>query len=212
MKVKSESEVTHLCPILSDPMDCSLPGSSVHGIFQARVLEWGAIPYLLTTEGFFRSKDLHWPLYVFHLLCLWGKTFLISKFGKDNSLHWASRSMATKVMENKSVLCFPVPSVLQGRLGPAQRCHDRWTRLKAMSSNMASTINQGDTYPSASLPYFLTSLEAQWGRGSAPLEISIFTKILLLWLVIHWLGKGERVEIVEYSSSPFLRILLTFVG
>ena len=43
MKVKSESEVTQSCPTLSDPMDCSLPGSSVHGIFQARVLEWGAI-------------------------------------------------------------------------------------------------------------------------------------------------------------------------
>ena len=40
MKVKSESEVTHLCPTLSDPMVCSLPGSSIHGIFQARVLEW----------------------------------------------------------------------------------------------------------------------------------------------------------------------------
>ena len=43
MKVKSESEVAQLCPTLSDPMDCSLPGSSVLGIFQARVLEWGAI-------------------------------------------------------------------------------------------------------------------------------------------------------------------------
>ena len=44
MKVKSEREVAQLCPTLRDPMDCSLPGSSVHGIFQARVLEWGAIP------------------------------------------------------------------------------------------------------------------------------------------------------------------------
>ena len=43
MKVKSESEVAQLCPTLSDPMDCHLLGSSVHGIFQARVLEWGAI-------------------------------------------------------------------------------------------------------------------------------------------------------------------------
>ena len=43
MKVKSESEVAQSCPTLSDPMDCSLPGSSIHGIFQARVLEWGAI-------------------------------------------------------------------------------------------------------------------------------------------------------------------------
>jgi len=40
MKVKGESEVAQLCPTLSNPMDCSLPGSSVHGIFQARVLEW----------------------------------------------------------------------------------------------------------------------------------------------------------------------------
>ena len=45
MKVKSESEVAQSCPTLSDPMDCSLLGSSVHGIFQARVLEWGAIAF-----------------------------------------------------------------------------------------------------------------------------------------------------------------------
>ena len=43
MKVKSESEVAQSCPTLRDPMDYSLPGSSIHGIFQARVLEWGAI-------------------------------------------------------------------------------------------------------------------------------------------------------------------------
>ena len=43
MKVKSESEVSQSGPTLSNPMDCSLPGSSIHGIFQARVLEWGAI-------------------------------------------------------------------------------------------------------------------------------------------------------------------------
>ena len=43
MKVKSESEVAQLRPTLRDPMDCSLPGSSIQGIFQARVLEWGAI-------------------------------------------------------------------------------------------------------------------------------------------------------------------------
>ena len=45
MKVKSESEVAQSRPTLTDPMDCSLPGSSVHGIFQARVLEWGAIAF-----------------------------------------------------------------------------------------------------------------------------------------------------------------------
>ena len=54
MKVKSESEVAQSCLTLSDPMDCSPPGSSIHGIFQARVLEWGAIAFsavfLMKTE------------------------------------------------------------------------------------------------------------------------------------------------------------------
>ena len=45
MKVKSEREVAQSCPTLSDTMDCSLPGSSVYGIFQARILEWGAIAF-----------------------------------------------------------------------------------------------------------------------------------------------------------------------
>ena len=45
MNVKGESEVAQSCLTLSDPMDCSLPGSSVHGILQARVLEWGAIAF-----------------------------------------------------------------------------------------------------------------------------------------------------------------------
>ena len=50
MKVKSESQVAQSCRTLSDPMDCSLPGSSVHGIFQARVLEWGAIAFSDTQQ------------------------------------------------------------------------------------------------------------------------------------------------------------------
>ena len=49
MTVKSESEVAHSCPTLSNPMDCSLPGSSVHRIFQARVLEWVAIAFSVFT-------------------------------------------------------------------------------------------------------------------------------------------------------------------
>ena len=49
MEVKNESEVTQSWPTLSDPMDCSLPGSSIHGIFQARVLEWGAIAFSYST-------------------------------------------------------------------------------------------------------------------------------------------------------------------
>ena len=54
MKVKSESEVGQSCLTLPNPMGCSLPGSSVHGIFQARVLEWGAIAFSITkARGFY---------------------------------------------------------------------------------------------------------------------------------------------------------------
>ena len=62
MKVKSESEIAQLCPTPSDPMDCSLPGSTVHGIFQAKVLEWGATVFseslhlLLLLSRFSRAR------------------------------------------------------------------------------------------------------------------------------------------------------------
>ena len=65
--MKSESEVTQSCPTLSNPMDYSLPGSSIHGIFQARVLEWGAIAFsikrsLVFLILLFSSISLHWLL------------------------------------------------------------------------------------------------------------------------------------------------------
>ena len=62
MKVKSESEVAQSCPTLSDLMDCSLPGSSVHGILQARVLEWGAIAFSTNMEqrALIPSLKLQW--------------------------------------------------------------------------------------------------------------------------------------------------------
>ena len=62
MKVESESEVAQLCLTLSDPMDCSLPGSSVHGIFQARVQEWGAIAFSDTRRGPYQIGTCHLPL------------------------------------------------------------------------------------------------------------------------------------------------------
>ena len=61
MKVKSESEVAQSCPTLSDPMDCSPPGSSINGIFQARVLEWGAIAFSMTNlDSIFKIRDIIW--------------------------------------------------------------------------------------------------------------------------------------------------------
>ena len=58
MQVKSESEVAQSCLTLRDPMDCSLPGSSIHGIFQARVLECGAIAFSDTYTGILQLKSL----------------------------------------------------------------------------------------------------------------------------------------------------------
>ena len=60
MKVKNESEVAQSCPTLSDPMDCSPPGSSIHGISQARALEWGAIAFSQQYMGY--SKPTPWGL------------------------------------------------------------------------------------------------------------------------------------------------------
>ena len=57
-KVKSESEIAQSCPTLCDPMDCRLPGSSIHGIFQARVLEWGAIAFSSLND--YISGKLSW--------------------------------------------------------------------------------------------------------------------------------------------------------
>ena len=66
--MKSESEVAQSCLTLSDPMDCSLSGSSVHGIFQARVLEWVAIAFSMTNlDSIFKSRDITLPTKV-HLV------------------------------------------------------------------------------------------------------------------------------------------------
>ena len=54
-KSEKRSEVAQSCPTLSDPMDCSLPGSSIHGIFQARVLEWGAIAFSDVKSGWLQK-------------------------------------------------------------------------------------------------------------------------------------------------------------
>ena len=60
MKVKSEREIAQSCLTLSDPMDCSIPGSSIHGIFQARVLEWGAIAFSKCNSSWAISNPKRW--------------------------------------------------------------------------------------------------------------------------------------------------------
>ena len=85
MKVKSESEVTQSCPILHDPMDCSPPSSSVHGIFQARVLEWGAIAFSRRyLELVFFKKIIY--LFVFDCTWTWLLRGLFSSCGEQGLL------------------------------------------------------------------------------------------------------------------------------
>ena len=69
MKVKRESEVAQSCPTLSDPMDCSLLGSSIHGIFQARVLEWVAIAFSKESLGIIKQEKRQEELTV-GLICI----------------------------------------------------------------------------------------------------------------------------------------------
>ena len=92
LKVKSESEVAQSCQTLSHPMDCSLPGSSIHGIFQARVLEWGAI-------AFFNIYLAHCNLKCREMQCfvsLWEtslekcRQWLLSSHGIADNRIWAS--------------------------------------------------------------------------------------------------------------------------
>ena len=71
-----QSEVAQSCPTLSDPMDFSLPGSSVHGIFQARVLEWGAIAF--SNEYTTSTQIYFWPLLI---MLLW--MFIYMSFGRQ---------------------------------------------------------------------------------------------------------------------------------
>ena len=85
MKVKRESEVAQMCLTLSDPMDCSLPGSSVHGIFQARVLEWGAIAF--SRDGCILHKDAQIPAGS----CLCAQVAISSRLGpqvSSSSIWW----------------------------------------------------------------------------------------------------------------------------
>ena len=84
-----ESKVTQSCPTLCDPMDCSLPGSSIHGIFQARILEWIAISF---------SRRSFWPRDWTQVPCIVGRRFTV----------WATREVAEWRQQPKKyiLMCF----------------------------------------------------------------------------------------------------------
>ena len=112
MKVKSESEVAQSCPTLRDPMDCSPPGSSVHGILQARILEWVAMH---CSRGSSRPRDRT------HVSALAGRLFTTVPSGNPIKL---GNHAAAKSLQSCLTLCdpidgsppgCPVPGILQAR-------------------------------------------------------------------------------------------------
>ena len=119
VKVKSEREVAQSCLTLSDPMDCSLPGSSVHGIFQARVLEWGAIILFGEVLMTWSMKSIpHLKNSVKNLTvvesCLFGRHFLKMNTmilwlqgggGESTCCQWSNLHFRTKLKIGKILIC-----------------------------------------------------------------------------------------------------------
>ena len=141
MKVKSEREVAQSCPTLSDPMDCSPPGSSIHGIFQARVLEWGAIAFSkLRGEA---GKSIQVPYAILELTEILGS----SVFGEGNG---------------NPLQCSCLENLRDGGAWWASVCGvtQSQTRLKRLSSSSSSsTFLSGESQGRGSLVGCLL-----WGR------------------------------------------------
>ena len=117
MKVKSESEVAQSCPTLSDPMDWSLPGSSVHGIFQARVLEWGChrLLRILLTEAQNNKAHLEIELKA-KARALWKMLSVVTRGGAGRCSSHCSGCAASIGLAAKHMLSMSSPSCPNARL------------------------------------------------------------------------------------------------
>ena len=101
--LSSESEVTQLCPTLCDPMDCSLPGSSLHGILQARVLEWVAISF---------SRGSSWPRDQTQVSCISGRRFnlwAIREVARFKFYYWLCKYLLTDIFVSRLTPPFTSP-------------------------------------------------------------------------------------------------------
>ena len=114
MEVKSESEVVQSCPTLSDPMECSLPGSSIYGIFQARVLEWGA---MLQT-----GQDWKGSSRTLISSCSGRKGYLSIKFTKESGIYRRDQSTCCPLSK------LPGPPVEEIRIGRFTSKGAPWAR------------------------------------------------------------------------------------
>ena len=112
MKVKNESEVTQSCPTPSNPMDCGPPGSSIHGIFQVRVLEWGATAFSIN-EGI---KSQMWVCNLFQVAWLIGepRSACLECSASESRLHYLPPLWPCTMCLNPASLV----------LSPLSQCHD----------------------------------------------------------------------------------------
>ena len=157
MKVKSESEVTQSCPTCSDPMDCSPPGSSVHGIFQARVLEWGAIAfsarhpnaYIRAWRCCTRHRDMQTasrrPTSGY---CLDTPTKLCIAFQTQNSIHNKLGLPSYSILGQKMGWC----SVLRARPTPVcQQTSLHWHWPETQPAQRGVPTDASDSKPAPAL-------------------------------------------------------------
>ena len=157
MKVKSEREVAQSCPSLSDPMDHSLPGSSIHGIFQARVLEWGAIA--------FSGKA---TLLQYRLMHAWKKK--ITPKGVSQvllhlllSYYWRTKSGWHPATTSWTQNCYPLVSSLT-QMDPSDLSLSLWEsscpslQLAVMRASWCQTQWISLTLKSSALPLSYTSI------------------------------------------------------
>ena len=164
---KKESKVTQSCPTLCDLMDCSLPGSSVHGIFQARVLEWVAISF---------SRGSFWPRYWTRVSCIIGRRFTV----------WATREVHASGGKRIKSLEQIKYDKLWHFVWHLQNPHSCWLqknegRLRTHSwggkfclvwittTNMSmSKVYQNPRFNIQSSIYLLRELKGHWGSAISP--------------------------------------------
>ena len=131
MKVKSESEVAQSCPTLRDPMDCSLPGSSIYGIFQARVLEWGAIAF----SGY-QIDQMAIPAPLFRVVASYSFSYgFITWLNTSHRVFWFSW------LCNPSVLSWMINLLFSINVSYKQSCLIKLGRLLSQKSDLKQNGN-----------------------------------------------------------------------